>query len=112
MMKMSARQLQADTLPQARWPSRTSRITAPLRRILLRGPSTTPRLAVSVESKPQDIPMKLFTFDPAPNPRRVNLFIAYKGIELPTEQVNLREGQQFSAEFAALSPLHCAGAAA
>ena len=48
--------------------------------------------------------MKLYTYDAAPNPRRVNLFLGYKGIELPTEQVNLRAGDQFSAEFRAISP--------
>jgi glutathione S-transferase len=48
--------------------------------------------------------MKLYTFDAAPNPRRVNLFLAYKGIQLPTQQINLREGQQFSADFTAISP--------
>jgi len=48
--------------------------------------------------------MKLFTYDPAPNPRRVNLFIAYKGIELPTEQVDLRKHEQFSPHFQAINP--------
>jgi glutathione S-transferase len=48
--------------------------------------------------------MKLYTFDPAPNPRRVNLFIAYKGIELPTEQINLRELEQLSEPFKSLNP--------
>jgi glutathione S-transferase len=48
--------------------------------------------------------MKLYTFDAAPNPRRVNLFLTYKGIELPTQQVDLRTGQQFSADFTAISP--------
>jgi glutathione S-transferase len=47
--------------------------------------------------------MMLYTFDPAPNPRRVNLFLAYKGVTLPTQQVNLRERQQFTAEFKALN---------
>ena len=48
--------------------------------------------------------MKLYTFDAAPNPRRVTLFLAYKGITLPTEQVNLRENAQFTAEFRAINP--------
>jgi glutathione S-transferase len=48
--------------------------------------------------------VKLFTFDAAPNPRRVNLFIRYKGIELPTQQVNLRELEQFGEEFKAVNP--------
>jgi glutathione S-transferase len=48
--------------------------------------------------------VKLYTFDAAPNPRRVNLFIRYKGIELPTQQVNLRESEQLSAAFKAINP--------
>jgi glutathione S-transferase len=48
--------------------------------------------------------MKLYTFDAAPNPRRVNLFLTYKGIQLPTHQIDLRSGQQFNADFAAISP--------
>jgi glutathione S-transferase len=48
--------------------------------------------------------MKLYTCDTAPNPRRVGLFLAYKGIQLPTEQVDLRCGGQFSPEFAAINP--------
>jgi glutathione S-transferase len=48
--------------------------------------------------------MKLYTFDVAPNPRRVNLFLAYKGITLSTEQINLRAGAQFTAEFRAINP--------
>ena len=38
--------------------------------------------------------MHLYTFDPAPNPRRLTLFLAYKGIELPTTQVDLMKGEQ------------------
>jgi len=48
--------------------------------------------------------MKLYTFDAAPNPRRVNLFLTYKGIKLPTQEVDLRTGQQFSADFVTISP--------
>jgi len=48
--------------------------------------------------------MKLYTFDAAPNPRRVNIFLKYKGIQLATQQIDLRSGQQFSADFRAISP--------
>jgi glutathione S-transferase len=48
--------------------------------------------------------MKLYTFDPAPNPRRVKLFLTYKGIDLPTVQIDLRQGAQFSKEFRAINP--------
>lgn len=40
--------------------------------------------------------MKLYDFKIAPNPRRVRIFLAEKGIELETVQVNIREGEQFS----------------
>jgi glutathione S-transferase len=32
---------------------------------------------------------------PAPNPRRVRIFMAEKGVELPTEQVDIMAGDQF-----------------
>ena len=38
--------------------------------------------------------MKLYTFDPAPNPQRLKMFIDCKGIELDTAQVNFQEGEQ------------------
>jgi glutathione S-transferase len=47
--------------------------------------------------------LKLYTFDAAPNPRRVNLFLGYKGIQIPSQQINLREGQQFSSDFRAVN---------
>lgn len=48
--------------------------------------------------------MKLYTFDVAPNPRRVNLYLGYKGVQIPSQQIDLREGQQFSAEYRAINP--------
>tara|TARA_R110002167_G_scaffold60017_6_gene169962 strand:- start:934 stop:1566 length:633 start_codon:yes stop_codon:yes gene_type:complete len=48
--------------------------------------------------------MKLYDFTLAPNPRRVRMFLAEKGIEVPTEQVNTREGAQFSDAFLAVNP--------
>lgn len=48
--------------------------------------------------------MKLYTYDLAPNPRRVNLFLAYKGIELPTRQIDLRTGEQLLPEYRAINP--------
>jgi glutathione S-transferase len=48
--------------------------------------------------------LKLYTFDGAPNPRRVSLFLGYKDIQLPSQQINLREGEQFSAAYRALNP--------
>jgi glutathione S-transferase len=48
--------------------------------------------------------MKLYDFKAAPNPRRVRIFLAEKGIEVETEQVDLRELQQFSDAFKKVNP--------
>jgi glutathione S-transferase len=43
--------------------------------------------------------MKLYgERDPAPNPRRVRIFLAEKGIDLPETRVNLRKGEHKSSE--------------
>ena len=38
--------------------------------------------------------MKLYTFDGAPNPARIAMFMQYKGITLETTQVNLGTEEQ------------------
>jgi glutathione S-transferase len=48
--------------------------------------------------------MKLYDFTLAPNPRRVRIFLAEKGIEVPMEQINTREGAQFQPEYLAINP--------
>ncbi len=48
--------------------------------------------------------MKLYDFQPAPNPRRVRIFMAEKEMDIPTEQVNLRGGEQFQDDFRAKNP--------
>jgi len=48
--------------------------------------------------------VKLYTYDPAPNPRRVALMLKHKGVQLETEQIDLTAGQQMSAEFSAINP--------
>jgi glutathione S-transferase len=48
--------------------------------------------------------MKLYTFDPAPNPQRLKIFIDYKGIELDTAQVNFQEGEQRTDAYKAIVP--------
>lgn len=48
--------------------------------------------------------MKLYDFGRAPNPRRVRIYLAEKGIEISTVDVNLLEGEQLSAEFRAINP--------
>ncbi|HMB76784.1 MAG TPA: glutathione S-transferase family protein [Kiloniellaceae bacterium] len=48
--------------------------------------------------------MKLYDFALAPNPRRVRIFLAEKGIEPEVEQVAIREGAQFEPAFLAINP--------
>jgi glutathione S-transferase len=48
--------------------------------------------------------MKLYTFDPAPNARRLSAFMSYKGIKIPTEQVDLITNEQLSDEYRAINP--------
>jgi glutathione S-transferase len=48
--------------------------------------------------------MKFYDCATAPSPRRVRIFLAEKGISLPTVQVDLRNGEQFSPAFRAINP--------
>ena len=54
--------------------------------------------------------MKFYDCSTAPSPRRVRIFLAEKGIALPTVQVDLRNGEQFSPAFRAINP-DCTGPA-
>ncbi len=49
--------------------------------------------------------MKLFDAGRAPNPRRVRIFLAEKGIEVPTEQVDLGKLQQRTDAYTAINPM-------
>ena len=49
--------------------------------------------------------MKLYDGGRAPNPRRVRVFLAEKGISVPTEQVDLGAMAQKSAAFTVINPL-------
>ena len=49
--------------------------------------------------------MKLYDTKVAPNPRRARIFLAEKGISLPTEQVDIGAKQHLTAEYAAVNPL-------
>lgn len=42
-------------------------------------------------------PVRLIDCTPAPNPRRVRIFLAEKGLVLPVEQVDIMAGDQFGA---------------
>lgn len=48
--------------------------------------------------------MKLYDFKRAPNPRRVRIFLAEKGMEVPIVPVNLYRMEQLSPEFRAINP--------
>ena len=46
-------------------------------------------------------PVKLYNHSVAPNPRRVRIFAAEKGIELALEEINISAGQSRTSEFLA-----------
>lgn len=48
--------------------------------------------------------VKLHDFKLAPSPRRVRIFLAEKGLEVDTVQVNLREREQFGDAYRAINP--------
>ena len=39
--------------------------------------------------------------------QRVRVFLAEKGLEIPTEQLNVREDHQFAEPFTSMNPFHC-----
>ncbi len=49
--------------------------------------------------------MKLYDGGRAPNPRRVRIFLAEKGIKVSTEQVDLAAMQQRSEAYTAINPM-------
>ena len=51
--------------------------------------------------------MKLYDFGPAVSAQRVRVFLAEKGLEVPTEQLNVRDGDQFAEPFTSMNPFHC-----
>ena len=48
--------------------------------------------------------MKLYTFDPAPNPRRLTLFMQYKGIEIETQQIDMMAAEQLGDDYRKVNP--------
>ncbi len=48
--------------------------------------------------------MKLYDTNRAPNPRRVRIFLAEKGISVPLEPIDLGKGEHKSPEFTGLNP--------
>ena len=49
--------------------------------------------------------MKLYDFKMAPNPQRVNMFIAEKGIKIPTVEITPRARAQFADSFKSVNPI-------
>jgi glutathione S-transferase len=52
----------------------------------------------------EDPPVKLYDMRVAPNPRRVRVFLAEKGIEIPRVEINIRAGDNLKPEFLAINP--------
>ncbi len=48
--------------------------------------------------------MKFYDCSTAPSPRLVRIFIAEKGIEIPTQEVDLRHGEHLTPEFRTVNP--------
>jgi glutathione S-transferase len=48
--------------------------------------------------------MKLYTYDPAPNPRRLALFLKLKGIAIDTQQVDLLANEQLGDAYRKINP--------
>ena len=48
--------------------------------------------------------MKLYDFAGAPNPKKVRVYLAEKGITVPTEQVNIVTGENRTPEFLKKNP--------
>src|SRR5215510_3429096 len=53
----------------------------------------------------RELRMKLYDSKVAPNPRRTRIFLAEKGITIPTEQVDMVAMQHKTPEYAAINPL-------
>jgi glutathione S-transferase len=48
--------------------------------------------------------VRLFTYDPAPNPRRVTLFTQYKGLEIETQQIDMMAQEQLGESYRSINP--------
>ncbi|MBT3330094.1 MAG: glutathione S-transferase [Rhodospirillaceae bacterium] len=48
--------------------------------------------------------MKFYDCSTAPSPRRVRIFIAEKGLDIETVNIDMRKGEQMSEEFRAINP--------
>jgi glutathione S-transferase len=50
--------------------------------------------------------MRFYDCSTAPSPRRARMFIAEKGLEIPSTEISIAEGEQMSDEFRRINP-HC-----
>ncbi len=50
--------------------------------------------------------VKIYQESRAPNPRRVRIFLAEKGVDIEYQQVNIMDGDHKKPEFARINPLH------
>lgn len=48
--------------------------------------------------------MKIYTYDPAPNPQRLTLFLKLKGLEIETHQVDMVNGEHLTDAYRELNP--------
>lgn len=48
--------------------------------------------------------MKLYDFQMAPNPRRARIFLAEKGLEIETVQIDMMKGEQLSDDYRKVNP--------
>ncbi len=48
--------------------------------------------------------MKLYTYDPAPNPRRLTLFLKLKGIDIETQQIDMMTAEQLQDRYRQINP--------
>jgi glutathione S-transferase len=62
------------------------------------------RVGRKLDQLTQETDMKFYDYAPAPSPRRVRIFLAEKGIALPTVQIDLRKGEHFTESFRAINP--------
>ncbi len=62
-----------------------------------------PSATATFEANVKEETMQLYDF-PAPTPRRVRMFLAEKGIDIPRVCVDLTQGEQFRPAFQALNP--------
>ncbi len=51
--------------------------------------------------------MKLYNFAPAVNGQRVRIFLDEKGLDVPSEELNVRDDHQFAEPFPSMNPFHC-----